>query len=458
LFGLQQSIGSGSSNSRPPSSLSQQASSGYGSTRSRKDAAEDNKTNEATKNKLKTKTNNREKKDVGFHQKLKAEDSDESSTIAVEMEQIHGSHGPVEQTQTTKENKNPLLRTKHYFSLKIPKKGAFQLKSKDTGRKFSADDTQILKESDTSTSSVSNPSTPNNKTKDLISSELSQSFASSLIPSTLTVETTQTSKLVVRNVPSSAFNISRATMTTPLDDPPSFSESSIASSNRDNVFQYGDGATQTPIIPSNQSGLPCSPTLLEQNNTNSSAEILQNILPNDSVYPRSQSALGFRNSTSLYNPRSSFMADGNPRTLVSSSANLPGDQFMGLNPAKSLSTDALQIGQPAPPPRVEKSKHTYQNLPNPTQYWDNLIIQNKKASPRDWSPLPKISEPQMVVSDIPLDPRNQTVFEVLFYSYILSSYTFYCKFHQPFEFFDSFCYLISTSASYENCSNNVFPY
>ena len=349
------------------------------------------------------------------------------------MEQIEqSSKSSNTKSLSSRFTKNPLMRTKQYFSLKLPKRNNPQVRAKIDGKNFSVDDSQILKDSGSSSGSVGDqPSSANQKetkgTADVMTSELSQSFSSSLIPSTLTVETTQTSKLVVRNVPSSAFNISRATMTSsPKQEPKEKTVPPPSSSNghTNTVFEFDTNIRNTNLKQNN--GLPCSPTVLEQNNRNSSAEMLHNVLPNDCVYPRSQSALGCRNTVSMYDPSPQYAFGAESKQFAGStdiaSEMQQSRQFNNaLHPnmtSKSRSTDGLQSNGPSPLPRIDKMKHTYQNIPSAAKFWDNAsstpnLMPLTACKSRAKSPLPSIAEPRIVVSDIPLDPLNLSLLEVL---------------------------------------------
>ncbi|KAF2353256.1 hypothetical protein FHG87_015989, partial [Trinorchestia longiramus] len=271
-------------------------------------------------------------------------------------------------------------------------------------KKYAADDSQRLKESDSSApSSPQNPTESNDDEEPLtsVSSEVKQSMSSSLLPSTLTVVTTQTSRLVVRNAPTLAVNKLNMENCNNSDDystPPltrnhldnaSESESvlsvptpnlpgSIKLQHPINLFQYDP--LQVSGVPVNgtedqSTGMPCSPTAVLQNSQNMSAEACRRGQTCSHLGSRCHSAMGHRGSNQGIDPLHHHVGDlssGCRPSSVTAEAIASKNQVLlpdasYLNPYRSHSADYLHI--PKPTPRIahnncyDDNKPPYQNVP-----------------------------------------------------------------------------------------------
>lgn len=413
------------STSRPASVLSQQASSGYGSTRSqcipnsRLDAPN-----------IITNTNN--------HSKEKKSDFKEKKDFTFTNQQNNPSIG--EQTNNNNDEQNiatvhverktafnPLLKTKLYFSLKLPGKVSFVPKLRSNLDTSKTRETIETKESDTSSSSISNSPISNmeNESERLEgtsneNSERAPGIKQPISPSqnlpTLTVETTQTSRLIVRNEPS--FPINKSISGISHNDHAQFNicaNGNVSNFNNQNKHTFQYNPTHIQNIERNKTAsakneMPCSPSADHQNSQNFSTEIAQH-----GMRIRPQSAMGQSNNFE----NSNFTKIATKYNYSNSSGGL---QINNRN-NRSKSTDNLSDAIPRPNPRIpnfNKEKPTYQNIPNAVQYWENVTLPNMTVADirppnNNQASIPKSfsnNGSTIVVSNVPLTPRNMTDFEV----------------------------------------------
>lgn len=395
--------------SRPASVLSQQGSSGYGSTRSHRELPPGTNVSDESKvlNENADEKNippkpeklcSKEKKDVSFHLTQKGENKYNNN--------VHSNRD--------KAILKPFLKTKMYFSVKLP--GTFANKSKRTLQESTSEESDPSKKSDTSSSSASVSPLPNyDHEETLVNNDnfMKHSFPSNSVPPALTVETTQTSTLIVRNIPSFPINNMRLNNDIVSTRPNSESNNIIPinyiGSNR---FIYDPPHSHSQTT-NNSNGVPYSPTADFQNSKNSTAEMSQS-----GISVRPQSALGHCNRIHFYDQN---FSNENNFPLMGSS-NVAVDNFKGF---KSQSIDNLQEGNPRPTPRTgqpNRTKPTYQNIPNAVKYWENATLPNMTAADIRLTGVQvrasenlESSGSTIVISDVPLNRRNLTLIEVFFY-------------------------------------------
>ena len=181
----------GFSASRPPSQLSHQASSGYGSTRSRRDA-----------NLLSTKTD-----------KSKDETSTKDDSRIFKRHNKPNTYNSMKY-KNKNSTKNSLSKTASYFSMRLPGSSRLSFKAKKTDKKSS--DSQKSKPNSDNDSKINqnNNDSKNNipihfPKPDLVTSESRHTVSSQYNKSGYTVESNQTSKIILHhNNSESTSNIS----------------------------------------------------------------------------------------------------------------------------------------------------------------------------------------------------------------------------------------------------------
>ena len=357
------------------------------------------------------------------------EESDESNS-ALEMETMDKSNkeNKVNKIYETSTLRKPFSKTKQYFSMKLPVRHSVLAKEKT---KCSSDDSEILKDSDTSSSSLNNPSKPNESRQYLSekSGKVSSKLQQALTPSSVTVESTQPSRLVVRNVPTSQFNIKNYSKVNnsinevdeymPEDSTKANSHGSLK---QKILFNY-DVTKLMPSRPNSvnhHEAVPCSPTVIQQNSKNSTTE-----LSNCERLLRPQSAQGFKPS---FDP---LFVDKNDLASVARHFT-PTPEFKNyyysqddnwINDSKSKSADNLLANVPTPIPRNVnfKFKPPYENIPNAIQYWENKLNYHETSVKTAHtntlitnSQIPQSTEDTIVVSDTPLHQQNLTVLQEVF--------------------------------------------